>query len=156
MSPLGVGSKLPLPCHADVRLHFPMTHNNDAASMNLKTELKQLSEGANVAIPIDFSVLSENSFWSVDIRTIRSDGSAGPAASPSRSHPHPQQPQPRSAGSSPPKRAATSTSDGSDIADTIWEQTSITYGQLRQLIEHVLHKKGYYDAETSDDGSSIP
>ena len=28
--PLGVGSKLPLPLYADVRLHIPMTHHNDA------------------------------------------------------------------------------------------------------------------------------
>ena len=28
-SPLGVSSKLPLPLYADVRLHIPMTHNND-------------------------------------------------------------------------------------------------------------------------------
>ena len=26
--PLGVGSKLPLPLYADVRLHIPMTHHN--------------------------------------------------------------------------------------------------------------------------------
>ena len=28
--PLGVGSKLPLPLYADVRLHIPMTHNDDS------------------------------------------------------------------------------------------------------------------------------
>ena len=26
--PLGVGTKLPLPLYADVRLHIPMTHNH--------------------------------------------------------------------------------------------------------------------------------
>ena len=111
-----------------------------STSMNLKTELKQLSEGSNVAIPIDFSVLAENTFWSVDVRTIRSDGAAAPADL-----------RTSASTTSPPKRAGSASmttdsgSSSANIVDAIWEQTSITYGQLRQLIEHVLHKKGYYE-----------
>jgi NIMA (never in mitosis gene a)-related kinase 10 len=88
--------------------------------VNLKTELKRLSEGVSIAIPIDFSVLAETAFG---------ERSASPRS-----------------GSSPPKRVHSvegGTRPG-DVADNIWEQTSITYGQMRQLIEQVLHREGYY------------
>ena len=43
-----------------------------------------------------------------------------------------------------PMRANSNSRRDRDSVDELWEQTSLTYGQLRKLIEKVLRSTGYY------------
>ena len=66
--PLGVGSKLPLPLCADVRLHIPMTHNGDSPSIRLAEQQVSphthgLTDISGVPVTID---LGGKSAWGYD------------------------------------------------------------------------------------------
>lgn len=92
---------------------------------NLKLELKLLSEGSEKVVPLDFSALSESSFWNIDVRSIRSTSATIDPADDIN--------QRENSMSSPPRPdwkpdRARSATYRSEILDTVWDQTSLTYG----------------------------
>eukprot|EP00039_Didymoeca_costata_P021664 m.345120 g.345120 ORF g.345120 m.345120 type:complete len:1100 (+) comp25767_c0_seq1:143-3442(+) len=85
--------------------------------LDLKTEMKRLSEGSELVVPFDLAMLDDNQFWS-----SKSGSHDRDTVETSQRH----------------------RTNSESAIDQVWEQSTLTYNQLRQLMEHVLVASGYY------------